>query len=697
MVPTRADVPGARARNYKLDDQVEQLKSENPNETASVIVTLASGARLPSQFARFMRANGRLNLIDGRVLDLPNGAIQELEAHPEIFRVHYNRPAGKFNYRTSFTVGAIEAQTALGYTGAGIGIAVIDSGIAAWHDDLSRGAVTTQYPYGDQRVSKFVDFVNGRSQPYDDNGHGTHVSGIIAGNGYNSRGEKAGIAPNASLVALKVLDADGEGTISELIAALDWVAANHEAYNIRVVNMSVGAPVLESYWTDPLTLAVKALVDRGIVVVAASGNFGKNLGDELQYGGITAPGNAPWVLTVGASSTQGTFTRGDDVLADFSSSGPTFLDFTAKPDLVAPGTGTVSLAAQGSTFAATKAEYLLDGQPVLGYKPYLSLTGTSMAAPVVSGTVALMLEANPELTPNLVKAILQYTAQPYEGYDELRQGAGFLNTLGAVRLASFYAENRVGAEMPHQEIWGRQIIWGNYLVEGGYLNPRGNAWDNGVVWGATHGINGEDAIAWGSACGGSCRNIVWGTGDANGQNVVWAAGGRGNIVWGTGGRGNIVWGTSRRGNNVVWGTARRDNVVWGTDCDGSDCEHVVWGEAGRGNIVWGTARRGSNVVWGTGGRGNIVWGTGGRGNIVWGTGGRGNIVWGTGGRGNIVWGTGGRGNIVWGTGGRGNIVWGTSVEHDVTWGTSDEAVIYPDDARFEQLPDVRVEFGEGGF
>ena len=126
--------------------------------------------------------------------------------------------------------------------------------------------------------------------------------------------------------------------------------------------MSVGAAIHESYWTDPLTLAVKAITDKGITVVTAAGNMGKNAQGQLQYGAITAPGNAPWVLTVGASSTNGTLTRYDDTMAGFSSSGPTFIDFDSKPDLVAPGTGTISLATPGSTFYATKAQYLLAGK-----------------------------------------------------------------------------------------------------------------------------------------------------------------------------------------------------------------------------------------------------------------------------------------------------------------------------------------------
>jgi subtilisin family serine protease len=481
-----------------------------------------------------------------------------------------------------------------------VGVAVIDSGFTSWHDDLTNKS-SKLYPYGNQRVSKFVDFVNGRAAPYDDNGHGTHVSGTITGNGYDSNGDKAGIAPNASLISLKVLDQNGAGTISHIIAALNWVALNATKYNIRVVNMSVGAGVYESYWTDPLTLAAKALTDKGITVVAAAGNIGKNHDGKLQWGGITAPGNAPWVLTVGASSTMGTLTRSDDQMADYSSSGPTAIDFIAKPDLVAPGTGTVSLAAPESLFYVTKAANLLAGNKLLSIKPYLALSGTSMAAPVVSGTVALMLQANPNLTPNLIKAILQYTSQRYSGYSPLRQGAGFLNTLGAVRLAKYFASASYGERMPVQSIWSRQIIWGNHRLSGGYLKATANAWATNVVWGMakTLGDTGDN-IVWGMGCGGGdCDNIVWGM-DAGD---------------------NIVWGMSKDGDNIVWGMAKGDdNIVWGMDCGGGDCDNIVWGMADPGdNIVWGMADPGDNIVWGMNGLDNIVWGMSGDDNSSWGS------------------------------------------------------------------------------
>ena len=248
------------------------------------------------------------------------------------------------------------------------------------------------------------NFVGGSSTPSDQYGHGTHVAGIIAGNGFDSGGARSGIAPASRLVVLKVLDGSGRGRISDVIAALDYVVAHRDELNIRVANLSIATGVYESYNTDPLTLAAKRAVEAGIVVVAAAGNNGRNPQGETHYGGITAPGNAPWVLTVGASSHMGTIDREDDTIAPFSSRGPTAIDRAAKPDLVAPGVGIESLSAPNSTLYNTRSAYLLPGTVPTSYPPYLSLSGTSMSAPVVAGTVALMLQANPSLTPNAVKA-----------------------------------------------------------------------------------------------------------------------------------------------------------------------------------------------------------------------------------------------------------------------------------------------------
>jgi serine protease AprX len=588
----------------KLDRKLNDRAAKGGSGTSRVIVTLKPGFDASADYKKVGGKLGRrLNLINGQVVELTNSQLRKLADSPAVASIHWDRPTGGEMNRAAVAVGARAVQEEMGYDGAGVGVAVIDSGITSWHDDLTYdGTSTNVRVVNGQRVAKFVDFVNGRTSAYDDNGHGTHVAGIIAGNGYDTRGARAGIAPAAHLVSLKVLDDHGAGYISNVISALDWVVDNKSAYNLRVVNLSVGARVTESFNTDPLTLAAKRVVESGVVVVTAAGNLGKNAAGQPQYGAITAPGNAPWVLTVGAYSHEGTVTRVDDVMAPYSSRGPAAVDFEAKPDVVAPGTGIVSLAAQGSLMYTTKAAYLLNGSVKTAYKPYLSLTGTSMASPIVAGTAALMIQANPKLTPNLVKAIIQYTAQNY-GYDALTQGAGFLNTRGAVQLARFYATAIAGQRIPTQRPWSKTILWGNHKLTGGVIKPNGSAWATSTVWGSPLTVQGQN-IVWGTLSG-DFDNIVWGTSLLDGDN----------IVWGTMSRDfdNIVWGTVRDGDNIVWGTIAPDtNVVWGAQCAGANCEAVVWGSSlpQLDNIVWGTQLDADNIVWGTcGDFNNIVWGT----------------------------------------------------------------------------------------
>ncbi|HEX5473639.1 MAG TPA: S8 family peptidase [Vicinamibacterales bacterium] len=654
---------GPKSGDHPKLDRVLNDRAEHAGGGRSrVIVTLKPGW---DASAAIKQANGRLgrrlDSINGQVVELPNALIRKLADNPAVESIHWDRPTQGLLNRVAVTVGARAVQFAMGYDGAGIGVAVIDSGVTSWHDDLTyRGSNPRVKVVNGQRVSAFVDFVNGRTSAYDDYGHGTHVSGIIAGNGYDSFGSRAGIAPAADIVSLKVLDGNGNGHISDVIAALDWAVQNKTAYNIRVVNLSVGAPVTESYNTDPLAQAAKHAVQAGIVVVAAAGNIGQVNGKAV-YGAITAPGNAPWVLTVGAYSHNGTIWRFDDTMAPYSSRGPTMFDRLAKPDLVAPGTGTASLAAPGSTLYKADAGYLLNGSFSLSNKPYLSLTGTSMAAPVVAGTVALMLQANPSLTPNAVKAILEFTAQSYKGYDYMTEGAGFLDSYGAVQLARYYRYAHAGDRYPSSPTWSHHIVWGNHLLTNGVIAPRGNAWAANVVWGAAK-TDGGDNIVWGTHCSAtdpSCDNIVWGTSmrvcdpsDPTCDNIVWGTSlgcstldpTCDNIVWGTSlsldlGGDNIVWGTSLSldlslglgGDNIVWGTSLDgDNIVWGTNCGGSDCgDNIVWGTSlnlglGGDNIVWGTSvscdptdPTCDNIVWGTSvvcdptdpTCDNIVWGT----------------------------------------------------------------------------------------
>ncbi len=604
-------------------DGVLNARAHNGQGKSRVIVVFNSGWNGSEAKKLGGNLGRRLNLIGAQVVELSNGQLKKLADHPSVRSIHHDRPFTSTMNRIASITGARTVQRYRGFTGAGVGVAVLDSGVTPWHDDLGyhgwNGAVRTS---GGQRVVKFVDFVNGRTTPYDDNGHGTHVSGIIAGNGYDSYGTRAGMAPEAHLVSLKILDANGRGVISNVIAALDYVVATKSYYNIRVINLSIGAAVTESYNTDPLTIAAKRVVDAGIVVVTAAGNLGRNSAGITQRGGITAPGNAPWVLTVGAASHEGTNWRGDDTVAGYSSRGPTAIDYAAKPDIIAYGTGVASLADPNSAFYTAKAAYLLKGSFPLAFKPYVSLTGTSMAAPVVTGAVALMMQANPKLTPNLVKAVLQYTAQDHPSIDALTEGAGFLNVTGAVDLARYFATAYYGQRYPNSHSWSHKIIWGNHQVTRGAIRPSANAFKTTTVWGAERDAYGTN-IVWGTRCDSeTCGNIVWGT-LQDGFNIVWGTVADDGF--------NIVWGTIQDGYNIVWGTSLDEfNIVWGTDCGGEDCFNIVWGTTSTDeygfNIVWGTNEDRDNIVWGTcfGDECfNIVWGTECNGedcdSIVWGT------------------------------------------------------------------------------
>jgi subtilisin family serine protease len=515
--------------------------SGNPAGPARVIIQLTPRAAA-ADLNQIVRALGgtvwrRLDVIDALAVELPGRAVPVLANHPFVAHVSPDRELVGAMELTSATIGAAMVHDALGFDGDGVGVAIIDSGVTPWHDDLASGD-------GGQRVVRFVDFVRNRPRPYDDYGHGTHVAGVIAGNGFDSSGARTGIAPRAHLMVLKVLDEAGNGRISDVIAAFDYILNKSAGLNIRVVNLSVATRVDESYHTDPLTVAAKKLVDAGIVVVAAAGNLGRTADGHDAYGGITAPGNAPWVLTVGASNHMGSTARGDDEVAAFSSRGPAPIDHVAKPDLVAPGVGIESLSAEDSTFYRTLSSYLLSGTVPTGNLPYLRLTGTSMAAPVVAGTVALMLQANPLLTPNAVKAILQYTAEVYKRHDPLTQGAGFLNASGAVELAQTLATSTTANG---SRSWSQHIIWGNQLVRGEVFSASG-AWATEVMWGdaaQTIGGNSPRNVVWGKRCGGSDCQEQWTIAAAYDQSVV----------WGTHVDESVVWGTAFSDDSVVWGTS----------------------------------------------------------------------------------------------------------------------------------------------
>jgi serine protease AprX len=472
--------------------------------------------------------------------------------HPDVAYITPDRP-NKVAFDDALpAVLADVARVQYALDGSGIGIAVIDSGVYS-HDDLQKADGSAS------RIVYSESFVPGDLSTGDPYGHGTHVAGILAGNGRDSATgyseQYTGVAPKANIINLRALDANGSGSDSQVIAAIQRAIQLKNTYNIRVINLSLGRSVYESYTLDPLCQAVEAAWKAGIVVVVAAGNAGRDNTYHTQgYATIQAPGNDPNVITVGATKTSGTTLRGDDTIASYSSKGPTLIDHVVKPDLVAPGNRIVSLLSPGSNLAVNNQSLELSpSKAVTVCSPgllglgstcttssaarYLRMSGTSMATPVVAAAAALMIQKDPTLTPDTVKARMMKTAwknYPVNSlaydvfgnsylsqYDVFTIGAGYLDvdavlgnhdvtTAGtpsplAVRDTT---TGKVSLLNGTSVIWGNSVIWGQSLI-----------WGNSVVWGG-NSLLGESVI-WGDS-------VVWGNLTAAGSSVIWGQ----SVVWG---------------------------------------------------------------------------------------------------------------------------------------------------------------------
>ncbi len=460
-------------------------------------------------------------------VSLTNAQIVAISQDPNVSYVSPNR-ATKGSQDITTVVSANVAWS-LGYDGAGVGVAVIDSGVFA-HDDLKTANGTSS------RIVFSESFVPGLDAS-DQYGHGTHVAGIVAGNGKDSTGlgfshTFKGIAPQANIINLRVLDANGGGTDAGVIAAIDEAINLKDTYNIRVINLSLGRPVFESYTLDPLCQAVEAAWKAGIVVVTAAGNFGRdNSLKEHGYGTIVSPGNDPYVITVGAMNTMGTTSRADDQVASYSSKGPTAIDHIVKPDLVAPGNGIISLESPNSTLAKLGSTQVPNSFYRVGLgnsTNYVKLSGTSMATPAVAGAAALLLQQNPGLTPDQVKARLMKSAQKSlllyatavdkvskltftQQSDIFAVGAGYLDIQAALYNTDLASAPALSATVTFASTthkvkmgrsWGDSVVWGDILVYG-YFVLNGTDGDGfSVVWG--------DSVIWGTDDGGGGFSVIWG-------------------------------------------------------------------------------------------------------------------------------------------------------------------------------------------
>lgn len=424
-----------------------KLAAERPNEKLPVIIQkMGDDKRAEAAVAR----NGGsirhdLPFIRSFAAELPARAILALAQAPGIRWIALDAPmiststpvdTSKLINTYIRSIRAHEVWNEAPYLqGNGITVAVVDSGVQSWADlqqDIS----------GANRILTWTHFSDDVSKSAEDaQGHGSHVAGIIGGSGLLSAGEYIGIAPRVNLVSVKVSNALGASRTSDVVSALQWIYTNKDLYNIRVVNLSLNSTVSESYHSSPLAAAVELLWFNGIVVVVSAGNNGTGTGPVTMF----PPANDPFAIVVGAADEVGTANISDDLLATFSAYGVTVDNF-AKPDLVAPGRRIVSVIGRrdAKLMKAYPAYLVTSSNQTTPY--YFRMSGTSMAAPMVTGAVALLLQDEPWLTPDQVKYRLMATARPFAGPQPGSTGAGYLDIYAAVHGTTTASAN-VGIPM----------------------------------------------------------------------------------------------------------------------------------------------------------------------------------------------------------------------------------------------------------
>ncbi len=424
---------------------------------------------------------------------------------------------------------------ASGDTGQGVTVAVLDTGI----DDLPDFA---------GRLIGGVDLSGGNNPFQDSYGHGTFVAGLIAGNGASSGGQYEGEAPGADLVSVKVAGATGVTDLATVITGVQWAVDNQFAYNIRVLNMSLGFQPFESTVVNPLDQAVEAAWNSGIAVVASAGNAGPSNGT------ILSPGDDPLVITVGALDDMAQPAVADDEMTNFSSVGPTSPDGWVKPDLVTSGRSVVSLAAPGSTVDDDYPSARVGSGNFVG-------SGTSFSAAITSGAAALILADDPSLTPDQLKARLLGTTSAGPVGNPFVDGHGALNAQAAATAAPMnLGQSVVGSALTllgstvslsltgnSADSWNASLWAGISLPQGsgGGQEWNGSAWNgsawNGFAWTSKAWNNGGwSGAAWNSQTwqGSAWNGAAW-------QGSAWNGAAWTSKAWNNGGWSGAAWNASQ--------------------------------------------------------------------------------------------------------------------------------------------------------
>jgi serine protease AprX len=370
---------------------IQSIINSNSNNSIPVIVSLKSErAYSKSNVAALSkRIKYELPIVNGFACDMNIQQIKHFYNYEDIDFISYDSNIHSIINRASKTIG-LDKTSSLPLTGKGVTVALIDTGIVI-HKDLT---------YPSNRIVGFKDFLKNKQRPYDDNGHGTHISGLVASNGVSSKGKYKGIAPEANILSVKALDNEGNGKVSDILSSIQWVIQTKNIFNTKILNLSLGTAAQYSERFDPLVKAANKAIESGLIVVTAVGNNGPS------QKSILSPSTSRHVISVGACDDRNEADGKNFKIPTFSSRGPT-RDRIKKPDLLAPGVDIVSLS----------------NTDVMGY---VSLTGTSMSAPIVSGVVALMLQENPSLTHFEVKKRLIENCIRI-GVSQFEEGAGVLS------------------------------------------------------------------------------------------------------------------------------------------------------------------------------------------------------------------------------------------------------------------------------
>lgn len=389
-------------QNYDKQHQIEfkDNKLENENKKIQVIVNCEESDINREELEGIGEIKYVLPMINSYVLEIYEGEISKLQGIKGVVKVvEDTHVTAQMNMAKKVVQASYDRENSA--LGENITVAILDTGLYPHNDFIKKK----------NRIIAFKDFINGIDGAYDDNGHGTHVAGIIGGDGYESEGEYEGIAPLCNIIGIKVLGKNGAGNVSDVLAGLQWVLDNKEKYNIKIINLSVGMEDLEGE-DFALVKAVDIVWDNDIVVVCAAGNNGPNKST------ITTPGISRKVITVGSSDDAQTVSILDDLISNYSSRGPT-ANCIKKPDVVAPGSNITSCNCSNHYFPKNNV-YPTE------LAGYIKKSGTSMAAPIITGMIARLLSDFPNLTNKDIKLSFKYVANDL-GFPQEQQGWGLVD------------------------------------------------------------------------------------------------------------------------------------------------------------------------------------------------------------------------------------------------------------------------------